>query len=95
MKILFITYLIVLYIFCKNKGKSWLKQLKLWSGADLWVKNKKKEVLIFLKKGCANIVHINSTINQVQILKDDSKEPPKTFSFDFVFGADSLQSLVY
>lgn len=41
------------------------------------------------------MVQIDSSINQVRILKTDAKEPPKTFSFDFVFGADSLQSLVY
>jgi kinesin family protein 3/17 len=38
---------------------------------------------------------MDSSINQVKILKPDSKEPPKVFSFDCVFGPESLQSYVY
>jgi hypothetical protein len=41
------------------------------------------------------VVEVDSKNNQVFLKKEDSKEPPKAFSFDCVFGVDSPQSLIY
>jgi kinesin family protein 3/17 len=45
--------------------------------------------------GCVSIVEVDGKNNQININKLNVKEPPKSFSYDFVFGIDSLQSSIY
>lgn len=53
------------------------------------------EVPLLVTLDCKNVVQIDSNLNQVSIIKQDSKDPPKVFSFDCVFGAESTQSYIY
>lgn len=42
------------------------------------------------------MVEVDSKNNQVNLVKElNSQEQPKSFSFDYVFGADCAQSLIY
>jgi kinesin family protein 3/17 len=42
------------------------------------------------------VVEVDSKNNQVNLVKElNSQEQPKSFSFDYVFGADCAQSLIY
>ena len=45
--------------------------------------------------GCRNVVEIDTPNKQVNLLKEDTKEQPKAFSFDYVFAPDCAQSLIY
>jgi kinesin family protein 3/17 len=45
--------------------------------------------------GSVSVVDVDTKNNQININKTNSKEPPKTFSYDFVFGIDSFQSSIY
>ena len=49
----------------------------------------------FIYEGSKNVVAVDSKNHQINLMKTDSKEPPKSFSYDFVFAPDSLQSLIY
>lgn len=44
---------------------------------------------------CQIVVNVDTKQNQINLYKPDSKEAPKPFTFDHVFGMDSLQSYVY
>lgn len=44
---------------------------------------------------CVGVVEADYKSNQIYLSKEGSKEPPKAFSFDCVFGAESAQSLIY
>ena len=46
-------------------------------------------------RGCLNVVEVDSKNNQIYLVKEDTKEPPKTFSFDYVFAPDCAQTLIY
>lgn len=48
-----------------------------------------------LYAGCKSVVDVDSKNNQINLIKLDTKEPPKPFSYDFVFAPDALQSLIY
>ena len=41
------------------------------------------------------MVGVDSKNNQINLFKPDVKDQPKPFSFDHVFGIDSLQSYIY
>lgn len=45
--------------------------------------------------GCKSVVDVDGKNNQINLLKLDSNEIPKSFSYDFVFSPESLQSLIY
>lgn len=59
------------------------------------MQRRRKEVLTFINTGCLNVVEVDSKNNQIYLSKEDSKEPPKSFSFDCVFAPNSAQSLIY
>lgn len=44
---------------------------------------------------CSSVVEVDSNNNQINLIKEDNREQPKSFSFDFVFAPDSAQSLIY
>lgn len=44
---------------------------------------------------CESVVHIDAKVNQVNLFKPGAKEVPKPYTFDHVFGSDSLQSYIY
>jgi kinesin family member 17 len=48
-----------------------------------------------IDRGCQSIVNIDKEYGQISINKPNSGEVNKTFSFDAVYGADSLQQSVY
>ncbi len=45
--------------------------------------------------GCVSVVEVDSKNNQINLIREDSKEQPKSFSFDYVFPPDCAQSLIY
>ena len=45
--------------------------------------------------GCVNAVDIEAKDKQVLLKKENTKEPPKAFSFDSVFAPETKQSLIY
>lgn len=51
--------------------------------------NKEKE------RNCVSVVEVDSKNNQLYLIRDDQKEQPKSFSFDYVFAPDCAQSLIY
>lgn len=54
--------------------------------------------MFFHNLGCKSVVGVDSKNNQINLFKPDSSETneiPKSFSYDFVFAPDSLQSLIY
>lgn len=59
------------------------------------MKKKKPEVLSLPNLDCVSIVEVDSKNNQINLVKEDTKEQPKSFSFDFVFSTESAQSLIY
>lgn len=44
---------------------------------------------------CSSVVEIDQKNNQLNLIREDAKQQPKSFSFDYVFGADCAQSLIY
>lgn len=40
-------------------------------------------------------MEVDTPNKQINLLKEDSREQPKSFSFDYVFGSDCAQSLIY
>ena len=50
---------------------------------------------IILHSGCVDIVKVDAPSRQIHLLKEDHREQPKSFTFDFVFATDSPQSLLY
>jgi Kinesin motor domain len=46
-------------------------------------------------KGCVKIVEVDSSTNSITVRKQDSSEIPKSFTFDAVYGDDSIQADVY
>lgn len=47
------------------------------------------------ERGCISVVEADSKTNQINLMREDSKEQPKSFSFDYVFAPDCAQSLIY
>ena len=45
--------------------------------------------------GCAQIVDVDQSINQISVRKPDSSEIPKSFTYDAVYGDKCLQSEIY
>ena len=41
------------------------------------------------------MVEVDSKNNQINLIREDTKEQPKSFSFDYVFAPDCAQSLIY
>lgn len=58
-------------------------------------KGKIKRYHLFVIKGCVNVVEVDFKNNQINLVREENNEPPKSFSYDKVFGADSPQSLIY
>lgn len=46
-------------------------------------------------RGCVSVVEADMKNNQIYLMKEDTKEQPKTFSFDYVFAPDCAQNLIY
>ena len=46
-------------------------------------------------KGCSKVVQVDKNYNQILLFKPESKEIPKTFAYDAVYGEDSQQQTVY
>jgi kinesin family protein 3/17 len=59
------------------------------------MQNKKNEVKYSNNPGCVSVVNVDSKNNQVHLIKEDNREQPKDFAFDFVFAPDASQSLIY
>ncbi len=41
------------------------------------------------------MIDVDSSNKQINLIKEDSKEQPKSFSYDYVFGPDCSQALIY
>ena len=59
------------------------------------MQKKKKEVSFSIIIGCVNVVEVDFKNNQINLVRNDNNEPPKSFSYDKVFGAESPQALIY
>ena len=59
------------------------------------MEKKKKEVSSSITLGCFNVVEVDFKNNQINLVRNDNNEPPKSFSYDKVFGAESPQALIY
>jgi DNA replication protein DnaC len=42
-----------------------------------------------------SVVEVDGKNNQINLVREEGKEQPKSFSFDYVFAADCAQSLIY
>ena len=42
-----------------------------------------------------SVIDVDMKNNQIYLIKEDTKDQPKTFSFDYVFAPDCAQSLIY
>ena len=45
--------------------------------------------------GCVSVVEVDGKNNQINLIREETKEQPKSFSFDYVFATDSSQSSIY
>ena len=49
-----------------------------------------------LDRGCSSVVDVDVQNKQINLGRTDNKsESPKSFSYDYVFGSDCAQSLIY
>lgn len=45
--------------------------------------------------GCVSVVEVDGKNNQINLIREETKEQPKSFSFDYVFATDASQSSIY
>jgi len=57
---------------------------------------KSKSKFLYVVRDCKNIVTVENNYHQISLKRpNDSKEPSRSFTFDYVFGMDCTQRAIY
>jgi len=59
------------------------------------MQNNTTEVIHSNNLGCISVVSCDAKNNQINLIREDVKEQPKSFSFDCVFDEEVTQSYIY